>query len=185
VEEEFELDVFRESSSMERILEMALLTELTQEAWFGRHQLIDLLRSTVDAFGHDVVLECGSVLRHIQIKCRRLTGRTSAYSINTKLAKRPSGCIICIGWDVVPETRRVRMEYRWFGGQPGEPLPDLGSRLAKHAKANAQGIKLERPNIRQLKLSAFTSVDDTSALIDRLFGPREVSAEASAGTIFR
>jgi hypothetical protein len=171
-DDESPLDPIHESSSIERILELALLAELTQEAWFGRGQLIDVLHSTVDAFGHDVVLECGDVLRHVQIKSRKLTGTTTRYKINVKLADRPSGCIIWVGWEAVPNTRRVHMEYRWFGGEPREPLPDLGSRVAKHSKGTSEGIKRERPNIRVLNLSAFTEqLSGVSALLDCLFGP--------------
>ncbi len=166
-----DLDPTQESSSMERLLELALMAELTQEAWFGRRQLVDVLHSTVDAFGHDVVLECGDVLRHVQIKSRKLSGKNSRYSVNTKLRQRPSGCVVWIGWTREPGTNRVRMEYRWFGGEPGEALPDLGSRIGKHAKGNAIGVKLERPNIRVLNLGDFTKVDDVGDLLDRLFGP--------------
>jgi hypothetical protein len=170
-EEPVELDVSYESSSIERLLELALLAELTQEAWFARGQLVDILHSRVDAFGHDVVLECGNVLRHVQIKSRRLTAKTTRYKVNTKLAERPSGCVVWIGWEREPETRRFRMEYRWFGGLPREPLPDLGERVARHSKGNAAGVKLERPNIRLLNLGDFTKLDGIAELLDRLFGP--------------
>lgn len=159
-----------ESSSMERLLELALLAELTQEAWFGRRQLVDVLHSRVDAFGHDVVLECGNVLRHVQIKSRKLTAKTARYKVNTRLAERPSGCVVWVGWSVEPSTGRVRMEYRWFGGAPGEPLPELGSRIARHSKGNAVGLKLERPNIRLLNLGDFTKLGGVADLLDRLFG---------------
>ncbi|MDQ1369773.1 MAG: hypothetical protein QOF20_2126 [Acidimicrobiaceae bacterium] len=76
-----------------------------------------------------------------------------------------------IGWIRAAGTNRVRMEYRWFGGEPGQPLPDLGSRVGKHPKGNAMGVKLERPNIRVLNLGQFTKVDDVGDLLDRLFGP--------------
>jgi len=166
-----DLDPTYESSSMERLLELALMAELTQEAWFGRSQLIDVLHSTVDAFGHDVVLECRHVLRHVQIKSRKLTGKRSRYTISTKLAERPSGCVVWVGWSLEPATHRVRMKYRWFGGAPGEPLPDLGSQVGKHTKGNAEGVKLERPNTRVLNLGAFKKLDGVPELLDCLFGP--------------
>jgi hypothetical protein len=164
------LDEATSSSSMEHLLEHAVLAELTQEAWFGRGQLIDILHSSVDAFGHDVVLECGPIIRHVQFKARRLDAKTAAYKINTRLAERPSGCVIWLGWARVPERNRVSIEYRWFGGLPGEALPDLGDVVAKHAKANAQGVKLERPGIRRVNLGRFDKVRDAADLLDRLFG---------------
>ena len=164
-----ELDVVEHSSSLERIIELALLAELTQEAWFGRGQVVDVLHSTVDAFGHDVVLECGQVLRHVQLKARRAGGKTARYKINTRLAERPSGCVIWIEWSV--KSHRIDMQYRWFGGSPGEPLPDLGDVTAKHSKANAEGVKNVRPGIRVVPLTRFAYVESASELVGKLFGP--------------
>lgn len=170
--ESTELDARYESSSMARLLEFALLAELTQEAWFGRRQLVDVLHSSVDAFGYDLVLECGKVVRHVQIMSRRLTAKTSRYKVNMKLADHPSGCVVWVGWALEPDIRRVQMEYRWFGGRPGEPLPDLGRRVAKHSKSGSAGVKRERANIRELNLGEFTKLDGVADLLDRLFGPR-------------
>lgn len=156
---------------MEHLLEHVVLAELVQEAWFGRGQLIDVLHSSVDAFGHDVVLECGSIIRHVQFKARLMAGRTSTYKINARLAERQSGCVVWIGWKPREAENRVEVQYRWFGGPPGEPLPPLGDKVAKHAKANAQGVKLERPGIRVVNLGRFERLPDAAALLDRLFGP--------------
>jgi hypothetical protein len=164
------LNAVNESSSLERLIELHLMSELTQEAWFGRGLLVDVLHSSVDAFGHDVVLECGSVLRHVQLKSRALAGKTSRYAINTRLAERPSGCVIWIGWEREPRSNRLRTEYRWFGEAPGSSLPPLGDTIAKHSKANAEGVKLERPGMRIVPLSRFEKLAGVGELIDRLFG---------------
>lgn len=175
------LDPSRDSSSLERLLELALMADLTQEAWFGRGQIVDVLHSSVDAFGHDVVLECGQVLRHVQIKSRASGGTTTRYKINTRLTDRPSGCVIWLGWQRQSDVNRLEMEYRWFGGLPGERLPDLGTTVAKHSKANAQGVKLERPGIRIVPLSRFEKVGSVSELLDRLFGPPGVPSLPPGG----
>jgi len=49
------------STSLERIVETVMLGDLCQEAWYGRKQIIDIMHSSVNAFGHDAVLECASV----------------------------------------------------------------------------------------------------------------------------
>ena len=168
-----ELDSTTSSSSMEHLLEHVVLADLAQEAWFGRGQLIDILHSAVDAFGHDVVLESGRVLRHVQFKARRLDATTSTYKINTRLAERPSGCVVWLGWSRRPNANRVEIEYRWFGGAPGLPLPDLGEVVAKHTKGNAEGVKLERGGIRRINLGAFEKLTGVPMLLDRLFGPSQ------------
>lgn len=62
--------------------------------------------------------------------------------MNLKLAEKPSGCVI---WIVVSSMLDLK-SYRWLGSAPGEQLPDISTgKTAKHAKANAQGAKLEGP----------------------------------------
>ena len=120
------------------------------------------------------VTKCSKVKRVVSViagKPRRLDGTASSYKINTRLAERPSGCVVWLGWSRLPGTNRVTIEHRWFGGPPGEPLPDLGQVVAKHAKANAEGVKLERPGIRRVALVRFEKVIDAADLLDRLFGP--------------
>ncbi len=165
-------DPMHHSASLERLVELAFIAELTQESWFGRGQIVDVLHSTVDAFGHDVVLESGNVLRHVQLKSRTLSGHNTRYNINTSLCERPSGCIVWIGWEKQESANRLHLSYRWFGGAPGKPLPNLGDTIGKHSKGNAQGTKLERPAIRVLNLGQFERLDSLSQLVDRLFGPQ-------------
>src|SRR5664279_5701054 len=132
-----DLDSSRDSSSFERLLELALIADLTQEAWFGRHQIVDVLHSTVDAFRHDVVLECGQVLRHVQIKGRAMNGTTTRYKINTRLADRPSGCVIWLGFCRSPDRgpRRPALatdsaQFRGCFRTWAEPTP-LGGIMAR------------------------------------------------------
>ena len=166
-----ELDSTTASSSMEHLLEHVVLAELAQEAWFGRRQLIDILHSAVDAFGHDVVLECGPVLRHVQIQ--RLADWTPrpAPTRSTPDSRIDHPAVWCGSAGRFGRTEnRVDIEYRWFGGLPGEPLPDLGDVVAKHTKANAAGVKLERPDIRRINLGRFERLNGASELLQRLFG---------------
>jgi hypothetical protein len=79
--------------------------------------------------------------------------------------------VVWLGWSRRPNENRVDIQYRWFGGIPGEPLPDLGDVVAKHAKANAAGVKLERPGIRKVNLGRFERLDGPQELLERLFGP--------------
>lgn len=171
-----ELSPTEHSSSLARIIEYQLVADLLQEAWFSRQMLVDVMHSAVDAFGYDLILESGQVIRHVQLKARKRAGKRSSYDINTNLADRPSGCVIWVGYEWNPDTNRLELEYRFFGGEPGSPIPDLGDAVVKHAKANSEGKKLVRPGLRAVKLTQFEKVESISVLLDRLFGSASYGA---------
>jgi hypothetical protein len=158
---------------MELIIESTFLSELLQEAWFGRGQNVDVIHSSVDAFGYDLVLQLGDVTRHVQLKAKRQGGSTTKYAINTLLTAQPAGCVICIIWTQRPETHRLQLEYRWFGNGSKEQLDGLGDQVSKHSRGNAQGVKPERVRMRDVKLSSFDEPCSMPALLDKLFGPTE------------
>ncbi|MEM9973547.1 MAG: hypothetical protein AAF771_05160 [Pseudomonadota bacterium] len=128
---------------------------------------MDVLRSHTNQSGYDLLLEARGIQRHVQLKSSFLGARTSRQKINTRLAARPSGCIV---WIPVDPTTLTGESSLWFGGIPGAPLPDLGERVAKHTKGNAEGVKTERAQIRIVKKGAFEFVNGFEALADRLFG---------------
>jgi hypothetical protein len=110
----------------------------------------------------------GAIVRHIQFKVMVAGGSRASITANLNLAQKPSGCIL---WIVV--TPELEFEsWLWFGNAPGQPLPDLREmKVARHAKANAAGVKLERPNQRAVPRSAFTPLSSLDAVLERLFGP--------------
>jgi len=63
---------FVHSSSREALIEHIFVAEVLQEAWFAREQLVEVLRSEVDAAGYDIVFECGSMVRHGPVEGERL-----------------------------------------------------------------------------------------------------------------
>jgi hypothetical protein len=114
--ETLHLDPTHESSSVERFWELTLI-------------LMAELHSTVGAFGQDVVLECGSVSRHVEIKRRKSTGKRSRYSVNTTLAERPSGCVVWIGWSQYPPpTESAWNSEVWRGTMRAFAGPGVASR---------------------------------------------------------
>lgn len=153
------------SSSREALIEHIFIAEVLQESWFGREQTVDVLRSEVDASGYDVVLDCGSVVRHVQLKASVLGGKTSRQTINLRLADKPSGCVV---WIVYRERddHRLDLSYLWFGGSPGERLPGLGDVVGRNPRS-----KTLRTGTRVLSRSSFTTVPTTKLLVERLFGP--------------
>jgi hypothetical protein len=149
----------------EKVIEHLLLGKLGGEL-LARDIQFEVLRSESDA-GVDIVFEAGSVVRHVQLKSSIAGGATRDVPINLSLAVKPSGCVI---WLVYDPAARDFDEIRWFGGRPGDRLPDLGNRVARHSRANAAGIKAERSGHRLLPLRRFERLEDAAQLADRLFG---------------
>jgi hypothetical protein len=136
--------------------------------WLSGTKRLEVLKPQVDDGGYDLVLETTSVVRHIQLKATFIGSKVRRFTVNTGLAKKPSGCVVCLQFD--QSTLNLGPFY-WFGAEPGQPLPELSSfAIAKHTKGNAQGVKAPRPNLRVLPLSAFEPIATIPKLADKLFG---------------
>lgn len=161
------LDHNRDSARRERLVEHLLVGELLRHAWREGLEL-DVLRPEVDASGYDLVLECGPVTRHVQLKASHASSTTAGVPVHVGLAGRPSGCVV---W-VVFDDREVEVTgFRFLGGAPGEPLDDMsGFRAARHSRANARGHKAERPDHRVVPKGRFEAVGSVAGLMHRLFG---------------
>jgi hypothetical protein len=126
-----------------------------------------VLRAEVDCGGFDLVLECDGILRHIQLKASHKNAKTDSVRINIALSRKPSGCVIWLFFD---EATLEFSAFRWFGAEPGRQLPALGDKIAYHSKANSKGEKTVRPNIREIKKSAFQPLNSIEEVADVLFG---------------
>jgi hypothetical protein len=157
---------FAHSSLRESLLEHLLVGAVMRQLWKNGLRDFEVLRSQTDASGYDVVIYAHGITRHIQLKSTYAAGKASRQTVNIALAQKPSGCVV---WMFFDETSLEFTKFLWFGGQPGQPLPDLGDRVAKHTKANSQGIKTERPHQRRLNKGAFTEVPDVETLCKLLF----------------
>jgi hypothetical protein len=160
------------SGPREKILEHRLVSDLA-ELMLRRGVELDVMRGEFDAQGHDVVFEAAGIIRHVQLKAMVAGGKRREVNVNVRLRSRPSGCVVWMVYD--PLTLRVT-EYRWFGAAPGEPMPDLGNRIARHSKGNADGTKLERLGHRLLGSRNFLSLTTVAELADCLFGPKRSHA---------
>jgi hypothetical protein len=157
------------SSYREVLLEHLLSGEVMKHLWLRGNIRIETLKPQVDDAGYDLVLEANGVVRHVQLKSSHAGSSTSDVRVSLHLAKKPSGCIVWLWFD--PKTLQLG-PFLFFGGPPGHPLPNIADfKTAKHAKGNAQGIKLERPNVRVIPKSQFETLPSVSELVLRLFGP--------------
>jgi len=150
----------------EKVFEHIFLGDLTR-ALLRAGRRCEVLRAEFDGSGFDLALEADGVLRHVQLKAMRADGKRADVDIHVALAAKPSGCVI---WMLVDPDTFITTAWRWFGGKPGEPLPQLGDKVVRHAKANSQGKKSERPDLRKVGRGRFETVTTIDGLIERLFG---------------
>jgi hypothetical protein len=151
----------------ERIVEHVFVGDVLRQLWLRGVTDVEVLRSEFDAGGYDLVMGHEKVVRHVQFKTVSVDGKAARVSINMRLAEKPSGCVI---WIVVNPDLSFD-SYLWFGGLPGQPLPDIsGFKVTKHTKGNAEGIKLERPNHRIIPRGSFERITKLDVLLERMFG---------------
>lgn len=154
------------STNREKLLEHLFVGDLLRCLWRSGVRDVEVLRAEVDSGGFDLVVECGGVLRHIQLKTSHRGAKTAKVDINTALAKKTSGCVI---WLLFDELTLELGPFLWFGAEPGHRLPDLGDRVGRHTRGN-KGEKGYRKNIRQVRRSAFRSLSSMEYLARALFG---------------
>jgi hypothetical protein len=163
------------SSYREVLLEHLFAGEIMRHLWLRGNIRMETLKPQVDDSGYDIVLEANGVVRHVQLKSSHLGSSTGEVKVSVHLSKKPSGCVIWVWFD--PNTLRLG-PFLWFGGAPGLPLPDVSVlKVAKHTKANAQGVKLQRPNLRVIPKSRFESIATMNELVTKLFGSLRVESE--------
>jgi hypothetical protein len=160
---------YRHSVLREIIGEHLFIGEILRNLWNAGITDAEVLHSEFDAGGYDLVLSRGVLVRHIQLKTKRVGGSSRDAKLSLSLAARPSGCVICLvfGGDLTID------HFLWFGNANGEPLPDIaGYKVAKHTKGNSSGEKGERPNLRVVPFSKVERVMSWDVLIERLLGAR-------------
>lgn len=162
-------DAYLKSMFYAQLVEHVFVSEVLQEVWYVFGQTVEVLRSEVDSSGYDVVFECNGIVRHVQLKTSKADAKASSQKVNVALAIKPSGCIV---WIVRHEDQsRIKLSYRFFGGDAGQPLPSLKEfEVAKHSKGNAKGEKTERPAIRVVPKNQFVVIATTRELVGKLFG---------------
>ena len=156
------------------LLEHLFAGAIMRHLWLQGFARLEMLKSQVDDSGYDLILEANSIVRHIQLKASHTGSATSRVNVNDALARKPSGCVVWMQFD--PLTLEFD-HFLWFGSDAGKKLPELGGfKVAKHSKGNAQGIKLERPNIRVVPKGSFELLNGVEDVIGKLFG---ISADGS------
>lgn len=162
------------SSYREILIEHLFMGEIMRRLWLRGIAQFEVLKPQVDDSGYDLVLEANGVVRHVQLKSSFDAAATGQVKASLKLMTKPSACVIWVRFDPLTMTLGP---FLWFGGAPGEPLPDIRAfKVARHTRANASGIKKERPNQRFIPKSRFTPVPELDDLVTLMFGDFKVAA---------
>lgn len=157
---------FEHSSFREKLIEHLFIGEMLKLSWLKDDCQLEVMKPEVDNAGCDVVLEDNNIIRHIQLKTSKLGAKASGQKVNVRLATKPSGCIV---WIVFDENTLELCSFYFFGAEAGRPLTGLeNAKVAKHTKANVDGLKAERPNIRILNKGQFTRYDSIEDLYPTL-----------------
>lgn len=149
----------------EKIVDHVFVGEALRALWRRGVFDAEVLRSELDAHGYDLVMGRGKIVRHIQFKTG-VQNKPDRVSIASALGEKPSGCAIWIQIDNSLNMKR----FWWFGGNPGEPLPPLGDRVAKRVTWTAEGVRPVREKHRVLSGSAFRRIETLDGVLEALFG---------------
>ena len=157
---------YQRSSYRERLIEHLFIGELLKFAWLHDVRGLEIARPEVDDSGYDLIVEMGKVTRHIQLKAS--AGNAARQTVQVALGKKPSGCVLWVRFDAA--TLELG-PYLFFGGPPGDPLPDVsGMKVAKRTTANSSGQKPERVNHREVPKARFQQLGTVDEVFEALFG---------------
>ena len=154
------------STLRERIVEHAFVGDALRFLWRKGVVDVEVLRSEFDAYGYDLVMARGQIVRHIQFK----TGTSKKpidVSVSLSLAEKPSGCVI---WIRVTEDLDMG-PFFWFGGAPGKPLPPIDHhKIPLRSTHNKKGERPPRLNHRLVPNTEFIRLEKLEDVLIKLFG---------------
>jgi hypothetical protein len=158
---------YLKSSFREKLIEHLFIGELLKHSWLDSSCSLEFAKPEVDNQGYDLIAEQNGIIRHIQLKASHLKARTAKQKVHIALSSKPSGCVI---WVFFNDESMELGPFLFFGGTPGSPLPCIdGFRVAKHTKANAEGVKAERPEIREVRKGQFQKYETVQDIYELLF----------------
>lgn len=155
------------SSFRENLIEHLFIGELLKLSWIKYNCELEVSKPDVDNSGYDIIVESGKAIRHIQLKSSYRGGKTSRQNIHMKLCEKPAGCVVWVYFD--DDTLTLGPFY-FLGSPDGKSLTSLEDhKIAKHTKADTNGIKSERQNIRVVNKGEFTLFKSIEELYEALF----------------
>ena len=84
------------SAYREKLIEHLFVGELLKLSWLHHACSLEVAKPEVDNSGYDLIAEANGLVRHIQLKTSIIGGKTASQKVHTKLAEKPSGCVVWI-----------------------------------------------------------------------------------------
>lgn len=158
---------FRFSSFREKLIEHLFVGELLKLSWQSGDCSLEVAKPEVDNSGYDVIVERDGIVRHIQLKASHRDAKAASQKVHVALGRKPSGCVVWVRFD----TSTLDLgPFLFFGGTAGNPLPNLGGfKVAKHTKADTQGIKAYRHHHRIVPKATFRLLATAEDVFHELF----------------
>jgi hypothetical protein len=120
------LTSFEQSTYRVNVLEQLFCGELLQAAWTLGYPPLEIDRPFVDFQGYDLVVACGTITWHVQLKATR--GRVV---VHQALTEKPSGCVVNLRPKVEGALPRIKFGFDFFGKAPGDPMDISNLKRAK------------------------------------------------------
>jgi hypothetical protein len=153
-------DSSEKSLFFESLIEHCFISEIMMYGYYSFNKEINVLHSDIDNSGYDVVFDFEHngqrKSRFIQLKQSQMDSSTRKQNLNLDLLNYPNPCIVWIKHEYNINHCELNFEYYFWGNEIDKPVPDISAyKVAKTTKADANGVKKERENIREIPLSAF------------------------------
>ena len=145
--------------AFEQAVEYRFLAELSEVVWKAGEQMA-VYRGEPSGICANLVLELDGVSRRVALFCTAASASSAQLPVPFSMSDMPDACVI---WAVADDRGRDRLSlrYRWFGDEPGEPLPPIADLPRGRDPAG---------EVRMVPARQFTNLRAIQALADRLFG---------------
>jgi hypothetical protein len=159
---------YENSSLRENIVEHLFIGLALGKLWNAGITNAEILRSEFDAYGYDLVISYGDIVRHVQMKTS--TSLTKV-SVSKLLAQKSSGCVLFIKLDNCLNLG----PFYFFGATAGQQLPDLGEfKSTRRTAPKSDGKKHERKMHHDIPLSKFQRFETIEKLMANMLGTTDI-----------
>lgn len=156
------------SKFFEKLIEHRFIADIMAHAWFTYKKEVKIIRCEVDSSGYDLILDCESIFRYIQLKTSITTSKRSYQKFNISLLTQENPCIIWIIYRYDKKKNDLDFKYYFWGTELGKRKPKESA--YKSTRQKTPGGKRGRLcNVRNIPKGQFSEANIFELFI-KLFG---------------